>query len=670
MKNVMLMLFMLFIITKCQYQGKNPNDYRVNHNLPEDSSEYVKNLEEIKLKCLDIDMEKIIEMSVEQRIKAFQNSNCPPIVLLPGFLGTKLEFKMKNCHEFQTFHPNIMKSCGWDNCHAPQLKRFLVWANIDVDIFKMFSAEKEQHIPKLIRSVKISDNNVIKIPFRRGCMGNLLRVYYKRHENNPENEGINYQAENLKGAEIKFMKSDIRKCGSDATSNLLGDTYSFSREFKGFARMNEYLIHMGYYHGVSLFNQPYDFRMPMSGLINELDKTVKLAYTITKKIPILIGHSYGGLLAYKYSLLNPDLVHEVVSIGTPFLGAFAGFRQTILRDEQFKMSKDLEFMGNPITVHAEIDILSSKLMFNTWQTFHFIPKPILHDHVDKILKKIDLLEKESDYVPQTQDDKFIEYFYTIFPKASDTCKSVQAKNFTNNKICKINYQDLFNKSLINFEGEEISIRDYENLKNLFKSHTLKHMSQINQSLHHDYHIHPEEFIDTLFLHSEKEIFTFKNPKVPFTMIYSQHVDTPTKLSYINKQAKIVEEGPGDGTVNSFSQLYPGLRWLFENYSSDEENKHPIHFVEYCAEHKYKSAKHYLKNKNQYVSISCDCLEQTNLLSKETCNHVTMINDNKLMMFIGKVILNAESTVKKIEEFKDLYETKFTRKLICSNLDLS
>jgi hypothetical protein len=127
---------------------------------------------------------------------------------------------------------------------------------------------------------------------------------------------------------------------------------------------------------------------------------------------------------------------------------------------------------------------------------------------------------------------------------------------------------------------------------------------------------------------------------------------------------------GDGTVGTFSQIYPGLRWLYENFSSNQENQSPLHFIEYCSDKKKKTVKEYDKSKSQFISISCDCMDQSNLNSKEVCAHSSMIGDTKLISFLGDLILRSASKTEKIENYEKFYTEKFDTKLICSHLDFS
>ena len=104
------------------------NNFHYNYKEPKDSKEYLNNLKLNTYKCLNIPYNKtstkVLSMSAYDKLEAFKSSDCAPIIVLPGFMGSKLEFKMTNCNLFEKYHPNIMKSCGWKTCNDPKLKRF------------------------------------------------------------------------------------------------------------------------------------------------------------------------------------------------------------------------------------------------------------------------------------------------------------------------------------------------------------------------------------------------------------------------------------------------------------------------------------------------------------------------------------------------------------------
>jgi hypothetical protein len=701
--------------TSYEHEHDAGNNYNFDYTMPHDDQEYLNKLKFNKFKCLElkgkVSDDKILKMSIEEKLEAFKNTDCAPVVVLPGFLGSKMEFRMKDCSEFEKYHPNIMKSCGWKNCNDKKLKKFPIWVNSDINVMEIMGMvmnsndpknknkgnknkiRRDPYIPNLIKSLIVNEN-VIEYEHQEECFGNLFRLYYTK---NVSDDKVSYLLTNLKGAEVRVKASNKNQCGIDVVSNYLGNMFSITRNFQGFAKFDEYFTRLGYVKGVNLFYHPYDFRLPIDKLIRRIGHTVKTAYKITKKKPILIGHSLGGLLAYKFALQdnNSDLINQIVTIGSPFLGSFNALDNLVMKKNLIDAQKKFNLYGFDVSLKAKIDEKSMNLIYGSIHNLHFFPKHILEDEVDEEILKISEIEKiiknhqnENNDIKSSKDSKdefenkilqngsdFTNYFYNIFPKPNSQCLSVASKNIHKEKnskftpICKINYNNLNTVPILHKNEEEYIIGKNFNpeFKKLFKNLWSETSSLINKNIHDLFHIETESFIDHIYDSQEKELFSFKEPKVPFTFIYSQHIDTPVKIKYQDGQKPKTDYSTGDGTVGGYSQIYPGLRWLYKNYKNKDE-KNPIHFVEYCALNKDKTVKSYNPEKSQYISLSCDCIVQSNLNSREICNHVSMLGDTKLVTFLGDVLMKSQSRVEKVKNFENLFEAKFNKNMMCSNLD--
>lgn len=704
-----LLILCFKVVFNLNFEGiYDPNDYKQDYHQPIDQENYIRKVKEMSYKCLNLTniVQKsgknvsvnslVLNMTMEQKLEAFQNSDCPPLVILPGFFGSKLEFKMENCAEFQKFHPNIMKSCGWKSCTDKKLQRFLMWVNTDIDFGDImevvFGAGKgkknkkvnaDPYIPHFIKHLNI-DENIIDYHHKEECFGNLFRIYYTKNES--ENGEQKYQITNLKGAKIKVVKSDKKECGINAISNFLGDSLSTTRDFQGFAKMDEFLLRLGYTRGLNLFYHPYDFRIPIDNIMRRIDNTVKLAYKITKKKPILIGHSFGGLLSYKYSLQNKSLIKEIVAIGSPFLGNFEGLKNKFITKKIIDLESNFNIFGMDVKIYAELDVNSSTMLHTTYPSLHFMPQYLPEDEVNENLSKINIFEviiknnhdtlevkSELKKLINKDENKFLKYLYSIFPKVYSKCKSISSKNLANSHlspICKINYKNILNETMLLLHGEEVKIGGDLTLvdfKNKYTKIVKENLKVLNKDVHEIFHLEAESFVNYLFGIKDKELHKFRNPEVPFTFIYSNHIDTPFKM-ILEKEKYSIETVPGDGTVESYSQIYPGLKWLYEGFTGSFSQ--PLHFVEYCADYKKKSTSTYDRKQSQYVSISCDCIEQTNLNPKAVCNHSAMLGDTKLISFIGDIVINSQSKVENVEHFHDLFNAKFNKNMVCSHLDMS
>ena len=616
-----------------EHEHDKANNYKFDYSAPHDGEDYLKKLNEVKFGCLKtkgkLSDSKILNMTIEEKLEAFKQSECAPVVVLPGFMGSKMEFRMKDCKEFEKFHLNIMKSCGWKNCRDPRLKKFPIWVNTDFDVMEVLGVvmggdqnskkkkvnkiSKNPYIPHLIKNLVVNEN-VIEYEHQEECFGSIFRLYYAK--NSTDGENTSYQLTNLKGAEVRVKDSNKKQCGLDVVSNYLGQWFSVSRNFQGFAKLDEYFLRMGYTRGVSLFYHPYDFRLPLDMLIRRLGNTVRTAYKITKKKPIIIGHSLGGLIAYKFSLQenNSDLIDQVVTIGTPFLGAFHAVDNLVMKKNLIDTEKSFNIYGYDVKLKAKLDERSIRILFGTLNQLHFIPKHIIDDEVDKEIiniSEIEKIESEGEFMNRlSKMSDFSKYFYEIFPQPSSKCysvarKNIHVKNTLFSPICKLNYNDLNSKPILNKNGEDFTVGKNFNpeFKNTYKKIWSEDIKMINKNIHDIFHIEADSFMDHIFDNQEKEVFSFKQPKVPFTFVYSHHIDTPVKIKYEKNGQPKMEFSSGDGTVGGFSQIYPGLRWLNQNFENKLET--PTHFVEYCAVNKGKSVKTYDPRKSQYISLSCD-----------------------------------------------------------------
>jgi len=120
--------------------------------------------------------------------------------------------------------------------------------------------------------------------------------------------------------------------------------------------------------------------------------------------------------------------------------------------------------------------------------------------------------------------------------------------------------------------------------------------------------------------------------------------------------------PGDSVVDTFSQIYPGLRWTVENKIHHRTT--PVHFVEYCAAIDKKE--HLELSKSQHIRIGCDCLGRESIDISDNCTHSAMVNDNNFLLFISEVILKSHSKEIEIKGYEELFRHHPKNSDYCSN----
>lgn len=602
--------------------------------------------------------------------QAFVNGSCPPIVLVPGFLGTKLEFVMENTTKFAENHQDIINNCGWKDLKAKEIQKFSLWINTDIDFMTLAMQDqkeaeknkkaqsKKEFVPKLFKRVNLNGSE-LKFENRPKCFGSLLRNYFSV---NSKNEII---FESLKGASIRPVLNDKKQCGADGISNFLEQYSSYVKFTKGFNDLVKHLESLGYKNGLSLFSFPYDWRLPPHHHEKNLNKTINLAYAITKKKAIVIGHSLGGLLSYSVALNNNHLIEKIVSVGTPYLGSPKSVEIALAEDTNFNHHKKFNALFFEVEIETGADSESLKLLTaSSTNKFTFYPKPTLKDEIDENIKKV------------TKN---------LFPDKSASEKCAQTIEYLDRKtVCQVPSIDFYTHAMFSLNKDhknEDKYFKYENeLVEFLDEHKYYNEDEVLNFENDIFAQNSQLKITELLykkhiLHEGKGIFTFKNPGVPFIFIYGNHLPMPSRFELktgdygTTKLSKTIKNTPGDGTVDGLSQIYPGLRWLSEadlNNSNDKIN-HPVHFIEYCAhskEHEFNTKVNF--NKSQYLTMSCECLTNKQLSPIDDCNHATLLSDRNFISLVEKIIKSKKYEKILVTPYERLYHREYKEGLNCMN----
>jgi lecithin-cholesterol acyltransferase len=632
--------------------------------------------------CVNLSKDNVNMKNVtnKQYTQAFINGPCAPIVIIPGFLGTKLEFAMQNTTKFEENHQDIIKNCNWKNLKAKEIQKFSLWINTDIDFMAIAmkdqsEAEKssqkkveKEYVPKLFKKIIINGSEM-KEDVRSKCYGSLLRNYFSVNSNNE------IVFEQLKGAVIRPVLKDMQQCGGDAISNFLDQYSSFVKFTKGFNDLIKHLEGLGYKHGLSLFSFPYDWRLPPHHHEKSLNKTINLAYAITKKKSLVLGHSLGGLLAYNIALKNNKLIERVISIGTPYLGSPKSIEIALAEDTNFNHHKKFNAMFFEVEIETGADSESLKLLTaSSANKFTFLPKPTIKDEVDENIKKI---------------------VGKIFPGKSEAAKCAQTIEYLDRKtVCLVPEFDFYTHAMFSINKDHGNHDEYfkeeHQLVNFLDEHKYYNDHDVlnfdSDVFSHNTHLKINELLYMKHLSNEgKGVFTFQNPGVPFVFIYGNHLPMPSRFELktedygSTKLKKVVRNTPGDGTVDGLSQIYPGLRWLSEsdlnsnnsnnnNENLVEGNNNTFHFIEYCAhskEHEFNT--HLDFNKSQYLTMSCECLTNKKLSPVDDCNHSTILTDKYFISVVEKIIKAKKYEKILVNSYSALYNREYKDDLKCMNL---
>ena len=108
---------------------------------------------------------------------------------------------------------------------------------------------------------------------------------------------------------------------------------------------------------------------------------------------------------------------------------------------------------------------------------------------------------------------------------------------------------------------------------------------------------------------------------------------------------------GDGTVNNYSTMLVGMKWLYEKKMKNLEQD--IKLIEYCSfagkEGKYAYNPQTFKNKS-YIALSCDCINPDNKsFNKKDCHHSAIPQDSFVINLVKNEIIIDD---KNLEDFSE------------------
>ena len=129
---------------------------------------------------------------------------------------------------------------------------------------------------------------------------------------------------------------------------------------------------------------------------------------------------------------------------------------------------------------------------------------------------------------------------------------------------------------------------------------------------------------------------------------------------------------GDGTVNNYSGMLTGMKWLFEKKAKNLPQT--IKLIEYCSfagkEGKYAYDKKTFKDKT-YVAISCDCINPDNKSFNDIdCTHSAVPQDSYIIDLVKREIVIDEKNLEEFTEDKrnaiKIYDHNFDYEQSCND----
>ena len=145
------------------------------------------------------------------------------------------------------------------------------------------------------------------------------------------------------------------------------------------------------------------------------------------------------------------------------------------------------------------------------------------------------------------------------------------------------------------------------------------------------------------------------PPVDTELLYGSFYKTISALILDDNDFKIkgdkFDKG-GDGTVQTWSSLLTGLKWVYDKKKYNLTQK--IRLVEYCSRLGNTGKYKYNQNQQQnFAALTCECLNNKNEYNKiDECSHATMLKDKYLIQYLYSIINNMENINYDIEAKKE------------------
>ena len=159
--------------------------------------------------------------------------------------------------------------------------------------------------------------------------------------------------------------------------------------------------------------------------------------------------------------------------------------------------------------------------------------------------------------------------------------------------------------------------------------------------------------------NDLEFLKFKNPGVAVSIFMLRSLPTLKTLVYKANITQYIERnefyypeetnGLGDGSVPTFSQLVPILKWAWEFDQKNVSEAKPVKIIDFCSEYKQRVTPYDSVDengvgqitKNEFFGSNCDCMKQ---ISSEGSAHAEMINDQHYLNMFENVLISGESSL--------------------------
>ena len=266
--------------------------------------------------------------------------------------------------------------------------------------------------------------------------------------------------------------------------------------------------------------------------------------------------------------------------------------------------------------------------------------------------------------PETSPKKSIQDILGIKLKKKSESKTPLESLFNGNAKYPWNYDEFYillkeyNSKYANRYNRELSIEDFEKESEFQEKGKLNVEYDLENSLIKDLPISP---VNTYIIYGN-----YHNTDVSFVF------DDAKKEKQNFDKNEYYSTG-GDGTVNNYSTMLTGMKWLYEKKIKNLPQD--IKLIEYCSfagkeGNKYAYNKNTFKDKT-YIALSCDCINPDNKsFNNIDCAHSGIPRDSYVINLIKEEIITDDKNLEEFTEDKrnaiKLYDSKFNYEQSCND----
>ena len=570
-------------------------------------------------------------LSKKEILLEFSKGRCSPILLVPGLIATKLSIKI-DCETFKEKNNKFFTDCGWTDCKK-EIYEF--WKTVPKTEYNLWFPEIGSPISIITTSKR---ENI--------CWANFIKQeidFTKPITENPiETKGYKITVYgNTENTKEKW------ECGNGAIKNILNLPFGVqTKETKGFNKIIEKLESMGYYAGLTYQSLPFNFLKSFTNpqfTIN-FNNNLNRLFNLTKKKVVLLSHSFGNLNVYHQITKNLDQVEKDkkiktwLSLNPPFLGSLKVHKNLLGGDNSLMLIPHL------VGLHYRASVIAN----NDLGTFELLSKDPYTMYKNEIWFK-DIFKRT---IYEQGEADYENSGFDFLPRIEEKCGPEHYEW----KDCKMGLFDVSKEFTVQIMKKNYTLsQDYE----MFTKYNLTDNTTAFYNLTHN-----------------EDFFKFENPGVSATFVilrtlktFKQYIFDFNITDVTSKENFAVPEikyGQGDGTVPSYSQIIPPLKWAKE-FKNEEKNSKPVKIIDYCSSYKEKyniydqmeDNKEYKMTQNEFFGIKCECFEDN---TPDKCNHASIMQDSHVVEIISSTV------VTNLKSWNDDYE-RFVKELDDNYLEM-